>query len=257
MSIITYPNVPLLQQDLIGNKSNYYPTKQNIYLLGRHPDVNNTEVDLWEGPTNKYVFPTIAQQMQIVSTSANDTSAGTGIRTVMIHYLDTNYLYNEITLTMNGVTPVTTVPTNILRINKIHANSVGSGRVAAGVISLTNIGATITYALISLGQNSSRQAVFTIPSGKTGYLSHWQGSSGSASGTHFTRLTIKATHDGGDLLPGVFIAMDEQGTLNNGTTGNYSLPLVVPAMADFIVSGISDAGAAHVIAMTGIFGWIE
>lgn len=249
--------LPILQQDLIGNANNYYPNRALGFALGYNNNVNNTLVDLWQGPTPTYVFPAAAQQMQVTSTSANDAAAGTGVRTVLIHYLDASYNEKTETVTLNGVTPVTTVATNILRINGFHTFSAGSGGVSAGNISLTNIGATTTYAYIPAGFNTARQAIFTIPAGKNGYLNHWQGSSGTTTGTHFTRISIRATSHLGVLVPGVFLTQDEQGTLNNGGNANYSIPLRFPPTCDIKMSAISDAGAANAQVMGAMFGWLE
>ena len=157
MTITAYPAVPLLQPDLIGNTKNYYPTKARGFVFGRAPDVNNVKVELWGGPTGTYVFPAAAQQMRIVSTSAADTLAGAGIQKVLVHYLDVNYAIQAETLSLNGVTPVNTVATNILRINGIHAVQVGTGGAAAGAISLTNLAGSVTYGFITLGDNTARQ----------------------------------------------------------------------------------------------------
>lgn len=249
--------IPLLQQDLIGNANNYYPNKTFGFALGRNDNVNNTRVDLWNGPTGTYVFPAAAQQMHVVSSAANDAAAGTGVRTVVIDYLDANYNQQQETITLNGVTPVNTVATNILRINGFHATSVGSGGSAAGNISLTNLGGTVTYGYIQTGYNSARQAVFTIPAGKNGYLSHWQGSSGTTSGTHFTKISIIATAHEGVLLPGVFVVQDEQGTLNNGGLATMPTPLRFPATCDIKMSAVSDAANAAAQVMGAMFGWLE
>lgn len=257
MAIWTYPEVPLLQEDLITNAKGYYPDKTLGFALGYNGNVNNTTVDLWQGPTGTYVFPTTPQQMQVVSTSANDAAAGTGMQTVFLHYLDTNYNTQSEIITLNGLTPVTTVATNILRVNAFHAQTVGTGGAAAGNISLTNTAATVTYAYIPATNNTARQAVFTIPAGKNGYLTHWQASSGTTTGTHFTRVSIRATQHLGTLVPGVFLAQDEQGTLNSGGNASYTVPIRFPPMCDIKMSAISDAGAANAQVMGAMFGWIE
>jgi hypothetical protein len=76
-------------------------------------------------------------QRSVVSANANDTSAGTGARTVRIKYLDQNLNgpYTE-TITLNGVTPVNTVNTNICYIESFEVLTAGSGGVNAGIISL-------------------------------------------------------------------------------------------------------------------------
>lgn len=251
---MTYQVLPILQQDLIGNTNNYYPSKTRGFVFGRAPDVDNVRVDLWEGPTTTYVFPTSAVQMAVVSSSANDAAAGTGMRQVMIHYLDNAYAVQTETVTLNGTTPVNTVATNILRINGIHAVAVGAGGTSAGNISITNGG--VTYGYISAGSNTARQAVYTVPAGKTGYISHWQASSGST-GAHFCQIILQATTHDGVLWPGVFLLQDEQGTQNGGISVTFPTPIPIPAQTDVKISAISDGGTANVIALGAIMGWFE
>lgn len=255
----TQPNggVPTLQQDLIGNAHNYYPTRQRGYVPGRSLAINNTRADLWEGPTPTYVFPTVAQQMAIVSTSANDTSAGIGVRQVEVHYLDNLYVPHTELVTLNGVTPVNMVATNVLRINRFHAIQWGTvNGNAAGNISLTNLGGTITYAFMAAGNSTARQAIYTVPAGVTGYINHWQGSSGTPTGTHFTQIELRATADSLELYSN-FLLVDNIGTLNNGLEINYPIPIPVPATADVKLSAISDAANANAICLGAIMGWFE
>lgn len=252
---MTYQVLPILQQDLIGNASNYYSNKTRWFVFGRAPDVDNVKVDLWEGPTTTYVFPTAAVQMTVVSSSANDAAAGTGVRQVLIHYLDASYAVQSETVTLNGTTPVNTVATDILRINGVHAVSVGSGGVAAGNLSVANGG--ITYGYIKAGDNTARQAIFTIPAGKTGYISHWQTSSGAASGQPFCQTTLLATTHDGIMHSGVFLVQDEQGTQNGGITINFPTPIPVPAQTDIKLRVISNSATANAVALGTIMGWFE
>ena len=251
-----YPNIPVLQQDLIGSATGLYPSKTRGFVAGRAPVVQNVKVDVWEGPTGTYVFPVAAQQMRLVSSSVNDTSAGTGIQRVHIHYLDANYAVQTEAVYLNGTTPVLTVATNILRINALHSLQVGTNNVSAGNISLTNTAGTVTYSYIALGYNTSRQAIYTVPAGVTGYISHWQGSSGS-SGNHFCQIELRATTHDGNLWPGVFLVQDALGTQNGGTAIDFPIPIPIPARTDVKVSAISDASNANVIALGSITGWFE
>lgn len=258
--IYTQPNggIPTLQQDLIGNVNNYYPNRSWNFITGRALGVvQNTRYDLWEGPTPTYVFPTTPQQMQIVSTSASDAVGGTGVQQVHIHYLDNTYTYQIATVNLNGLTPVPTTPTNILRINAMHATLVGTTGQAVGNISLTNLAGTVTYAFITAGYNTARQAIFTIPAGKTGYISQWQGAAGSSAGTHFTQVEIRATTHLGVLYPGVFLHLDEVAGENFSQEVSYKIPIPIPGTADVKVSAISDAVNANATAVGSIFGWIE
>lgn len=256
--VLASDQYPILQESLIGNANNYYPNKKTNFVIGRSSSVNNALVDLWEGPTPTYVFPTVGQQFSVVSTSANDTAAGTGARTVIIHALDSSYNPIDVTITLNGLTPVLTTQTNLFRINGFHVTSIGTvNGTAAGTISVTNTAGTTTYATILPGSNTAHQGIFTIPTGTNGYLNHWQASSGTATGTHFTRVQIRATMHSAVLYPGVFLVVDEQGTLNNGENTNYPIPIRFPPQTDIKLSAISDAGSANAVVMGAMYGWLE
>jgi hypothetical protein len=84
-----------------------------------------------------YTEPTANAQRSMSSANANDTAAGTGVRTVEIVYFTTTGTgpFSEV-ITMNGVTPVNTVATDIRFIEKMTALTVGSGGTNAGIITL-------------------------------------------------------------------------------------------------------------------------
>ena len=246
---------PNLQLALIGNAANYYPALFRGQIFGKRSAINDALVDLWEGPTAEYVFPTVPQQMRLVSSSANDTVAGTGIRKIRLTYLNMHYQSVGITIDLNGTTPVLTLPTDIIRVNFMRAAEVGSGGKAAGNISLTNVAGTVTYSYIQAGLNLARQAVFTVPDGYAGYVNHWQVSSGS-SGNHFCQAFLLATSRDGILVPGVFLGQDEQGTQNNGIVINLPIPIPIAARADLKIAAISDASNANVTALAAIMGWV-
>lgn len=160
-------------QALVDNAARGYPGMSTGFVFGRRTlSVQNTLVTLWDGPTPLYAFPTSAQQMKIASESASDSAAGIGVRKVRIHYLDGDYVPHEETVTLNGMAAVNMVATDVFRINRIHAEEVGSNVISVGKISLTNLAGSVTYSLIPAGLTSSRQAVYTVPAGVTGYVSH-------------------------------------------------------------------------------------
>lgn len=259
MGITVYPEIPFLQNDLITSWQNFYPTRKADFVAGRAlANVQNAYQDAWDGPTAVYVWPTGPMQMQVVSTSANDAAAGTGIRTVHIHYLDNLYVPQVTVVTLNGLTPVLTTPTNILRVNGMHAMSIGTvNGVAAGDISIQAVGGAVTYGVLKTGLNRMRQAFYTVPAGHGGYVKKWQVASGSASGTHFTQVELQATCHEGLLLPGVFLYQDGTGGENFAVEIAYDIPLYFPPQTDVKVRAISDAANANATVITNISGWFE
>ncbi len=254
--------VPLLQTNLIGNVKSYYPEKTPFEVLGAANTVNNTRVDVTNigasGAAAPYVFPPAGGiQMRVISTSASDGVGGTGVQTLRIHALDAAYTEITVDVTMNGVTAVLTTPTNILRINGAHSLTEGTAGSAVGSITIENTAGTVAYARIEPGYNTSRNAVFTVPAGKQLYVDHFKSASGAASGTHFTRFTMRATTHDNVLLPGVFLAHDSQSNLNGGGDTYYPIPHRFPATADIKISVISDAANANALVTAHFCGWYE
>jgi hypothetical protein len=137
----------------------------------------NSDVDqAWEmiTPVGNLSYAAAALQMTVSSSDANDTSAGTGARTVLITGLDANYAVITETVTMNGQTAVTTT-NSFLRINSMLVATAGTGLANAGNIYIgtgvvtAGVPATI-YNLISTGFNNTTSSQYTIPAGYTGYL---------------------------------------------------------------------------------------
>lgn len=117
-----------------------------------------------------YTEQTSNAKRSIASASANDTSAGTGARTVRITYLDSsgNGPYTE-TVTLNGTSYVNTVATNICFIEQIVVKTAGSGGVNAGIITLKAAtgGGGATIGTIAAGVNQTLWAHHYVPVGKT------------------------------------------------------------------------------------------
>lgn len=199
---------------------------RNVTIFGFNPDVDTTQVSVWPLPS-LITFPASAIQMTVSSTSANDTSAGTGARTVVVQGLDANY--NEVTetVTLNGQTAVT-MTASLLRVNYAYVATAGSGNSAAGDIYIgtgtvtAGVPAT-TYDIIKFDYNNTTTGSYTIPAGYTGYVSQGLFSSGQSGGSNQVqgRLLTRGTNN---------IRMTAAlTTLNNGVANYvFEYPLAVP-----------------------------
>lgn len=123
---------------------------------------------------NTYAYPTVAAVMKVSSASANDTAAGTGVRTLLVAGLDANYNPISETITMNGQTAVNTT-NSYLRITYTEILSVGSGAAQAGNIYIgtgtvtAGVPATI-YWQSDTTYNNWGFAGYTVPAGYTAYV---------------------------------------------------------------------------------------
>lgn len=199
---------------------------RSFAVFGFNPDVDTTQVSVWPLPS-LISFPSSAIQMTVSSTSANDTSAGTGARTVVVQGLDANY--NEVTetVTMNGQTAVT-MTASLLRVNYAYVATAGSGDSAAGDIYIgtgvvtAGVPATV-YDIIKFDYNNTTTGSFTVPVGYTAYVSQGLFSSGQAGGSNSVqgRLLTRGTNN---------IRMTAAITTINNGVANYvfEYPLVVP-----------------------------
>jgi hypothetical protein len=225
------------------------------FKLGYNPDVGTTEEDIW--PVGGiYVPPSAEMQMRVLGANASDTSAGTGIRTVRLRYLDDLYAekYEDITLT--GTTPVNTVATDIFRVQSFRALTVGSNGSAVGNVYLQNTGGTTYYGQISAGRTKARTIFYTVPAGKVLYITSVKFSAGSSQSGKHVVFTTKATYD--DATASVntfFMSYHEMGVQDGAFTVDLELPTRFPATVDLKVSAISDSSGA--VCTSALRGWLE
>lgn len=140
----------------------------------------NTLSPLITSPT-LFRIPSSASQMRIASSSTLDTLVGTGAQLVLIQGLDTNLVFSQEIVAMNGQTPTTT-SNSYLRINNMFVISAGN---AGGVFNgnqgniflgaLTGSFATATgfadgnFNVMRLLDNSSGSPLCTVPKGESYY----------------------------------------------------------------------------------------
>jgi hypothetical protein len=140
-----------------------------VNKFGENPDsaVNGTE-DVWDGG-GTYVFPTTADITHI--RQAVDQAAMRGA-TIQVQGLDTDWaltLQDVVLDATNSTTPValTTALKRVFRM-KVQANVVTTQN-----IELRNVGGGTTYAIIRAGFNQTLMAIYTVPAGKTAYITQY------------------------------------------------------------------------------------
>ena len=123
------------------------PGTTGLFKFGFNADIDQTEETVWDAG-GLYTYPASALAMTIVSSNANDTSAGTGARTVRVIGLDANYAEVTQTVSLNGTTTVS-IPTSLIRVYRAFVVTAGSGNTAAGTITIANGGTTYAQVAIS------------------------------------------------------------------------------------------------------------
>lgn len=207
--------------------------------------------DIWRGTATTLPIPdqTTGEQMTLVSSSTQDNPGGTGIGTVLIHYLDTNWEEQTETRTLNGQTGVDTVATDIKFVQDIYAIDVGSGGVAAGDIKIHKKGAVTTiYDMIAIGGNMSLTISKMVPANKTFFLTKWQASS-TASKPIFVR--IRSTDQRGILYDGAnptFLFKDTAAVQDSTYIRDFKCPREIPAKSIIKITAWSTQAGGNISA---------
>lgn len=196
-----------------------------------------------------YTEPSVGAQRSISSSNVNDTSAGTGARTVKVTYYTLNAgtvagPFTE-TITLNGTSTVDTVATNICYIEKMEVMTVGSGGSNAGVITLFGAtgGGGGTVWTIATGVNRTLGAHHYVPSSKTCNVTTF---SGGIKGADTTGVFLR-TKDPTNANSAEIQISD---TLRAPSSGNtpirtYGTPIKVPGPARITAFTIPDSTSSR------------
>ena len=153
-----------------GNIEGYTP----VFFTGYNEDLPATEAII--RPSGGLVTPILtAVTLDIVSDDANDTSAGTGARTILIIGLDDNLDEQSEVVTLNGTTVVTTA-LSYRAINFMQNATAGSNNVNIG--SITAKDGSNLVSEIAPGDGRALQAIGTIPNGKSWFTGTFTPSAG-------------------------------------------------------------------------------
>ncbi len=216
----------------------------NVHKFGFNSDIDNSLETVW-AQGGLYSYLAAATQLSVSSSSTDDTSAGTGARTVTLSGLDANYSEISETVTLNGQTAVTTT-NSYLRIFRMVVNSAGSGGENAGVIyagtgTVTSGVPANKYATISVGDNQSLMAFWTVPANHTAYLLQTDVTVATTQNNKYCTASLVARPYGE-----VFQVKDRFVKAESQTTLAYSLPLEFEEKTDIEYRAIGDSAGADI-----------
>ena len=179
----------------------------------------------------------------------------TGAQVWKVDYLDANYNpYTEIGV-FDGNATVATVGT-MWRINSFRVIATGTGNKPVGNLTLDNAGG-IVYSYITLGFTRARNTIYTVPAGKTLFISSWTaGYAYAQNSTHYCRIYTKANVEPstGFNTGSLFFPYTEIVMSNNSLTREFELPMKLPAKTDIKVSALADFAG---IVTSALRGWLE
>ena len=226
-------NIPIANGDVDGYAA--------IHKFGRNPSIGNAPETIWMyGGKYQYLAVDSPSTLYAYSANSEDSASGDGARTVTILGLDNNFNEIEETITVNGA--ATTL--EFLRVYRAFVATAGvtttnegdvlisTGSGGTGTV-LADIGTIGTGTTFGLGQ--TQLALYTVPAGKTGYLTTWN--VGCAPMNNKATVVLKSRELDGDAP---FRTKDIVDLVGGYHTQNYSIPLRFPEKTDIEVIASGD-----------------
>jgi len=227
------------------------PWHRSVIVFGYNPDVDTAEESVW--PDGGVVpHGQSASVLKVSSTSASDTSAGDGARTVLIQGLDADFKEISETVVLAGQTEVLTTKSYVA-INNLVVLTVGStghnvGDINVGTGTVTAGVPAVLWDLIAPTYNERTTGHYTIPAGYTGYMHTGIFTAGQTSGSTSITGFLKIT-DNVNSITRVGAVV----TINNGSVQyDFPYPLVIPEK--FCLGATADGSSSNnsVSSMFGI-----
>jgi len=171
----------------LGVQSGRYPEYSGVIKFGRNDSIalNSTE-DIWDG-SGLYSFPTTAL---ITSMSQTVNQAALTDGTIEVQGLDANWDFTtqEVDLDGANTTTAVTLPTPLIRVFRMK---VLENVATDSPVRVHNVGETVDYAIISPGNNQTLMAIYTVPNGKTAYVTHWYANLNPATNQDPTSMNMR------------------------------------------------------------------
>lgn len=137
--------------------------------FGRNPSVDTGTVpeDIWNvgGVYTGHPEGFTPERVEVFSSDANDTSAGTGARTIRMFGLEsaTSTAYTSEDITLDGTNPVQSTK-SWYRINRAFVLTAGTGATNAGTITIRPITTTsAVFAVMPIGFAQTSICAWTVP----------------------------------------------------------------------------------------------
>ena len=227
-------NIPIAAGQLAGYSS--------VEKFGRNPNVATTIETVWEHG-GIYEYLTTASQIFIYSASSDDGVGQIGAIKVTVQGLDENYNIISEELTVNGAGSTLT----FFRVYRAFITDAGSSGYNKGhlIISSQSNGAGIVLADIGgdgtgvnfVGYGQTMLALYTVPAGKTAYVTQWTIGNGNYNTSCSAFLRSRVPFNGF-----VMTTSDTMAVSGGFHVKNYSIPLKFVEKTDIEIQAFDGGG---------------
>lgn len=138
-----------------------------VRKFGRNANTGTSFEPVWLHSGGLTLFGAAGSTLTISSSSGNDTSAGTGARTITVVGVDESWAAQTEVITMNGTSNVTS---SLIWgwVNSVTVTTIGTIAARANIGTITGITTTGSYPafIIAAGQGQTQQACYAVEDGK-------------------------------------------------------------------------------------------
>lgn len=187
----------------------------HINKFGYNEGLTSSYEPIWDG-SSAYTYNSYAQVLRVTSDDSADNTA-----TVEVQGLDSDYNLAYETLTVGGSDGTTKFLRVFRAIVKTHPTATEN----AGIITIAN-DSDVALGKILETNGQTLMALYTIPAGKTGYLTHFMGTVDKSNDATF-QIRTRGHNDNG-----IFNVKAQFGTFATPVTYEYEVPLVFPEKSD-------------------------
>lgn len=225
-----------------GNVTDHY----SFFVHGVNASVGTDEESVNPTSTGYQKYLSGAQQIRIAADSTRDSIAGVGARSVAIYGLDSTWAEQAETLDMDGVTgPLSTG--YYIRLTCLQAVTTGDSATNLGNIYAKDSAGTTTLLQMTRRRGRAHHGIWTVPVGKTAYITTFFGSEGSNKGSRID-LYVRPFGDGWYNPIGTAI-------FNGFASLGLGIPYQLPAKTD--IEFRATAVQAGAVVTAGLEGWYE
>lgn len=180
-------NGNLLTDNMLDIPRGAYQQVSSVNKFGRNSAIaSGAQEEIWDGSA-AYSFPSTALMTSISQTTDQVAMRG---QTVQVQGLDADWALTvqDVALDAANTTTVVTLATPLIRVfrMKVQANVVGDS-----AIRVHNAAETIDYASIGAGNNQTLMAIYTVPAGKTAYMTNYYASVNPATNQDPTSMPLR------------------------------------------------------------------
>ena len=210
-----------------------------IEKFGRNDTMSANMETIWDGG-GIYPYLTSASSVYVTSSDANDAPGDTGARTVEVQGLDETYALVTEDVNVDDSASTTT----FIRVFRVRTKTTGSSGQAEGVISVRSAasgGGTLLAQIQKVGTGGGASlgqtfmAVYTVPAGKTAYITQWIVGAGGQNADTTALLVARTFGDGGFNSKDIIISAGQQ------FAKEYKIPLQFTEKTDIEVRGFTSS----------------